>query len=157
MAVKKIVTVLVAVAVVAGGIAIVGSSMSQGVFSLTLQQVLETPGDLGSRVFKVVGNVMPGTIKQGATPFELDFAITDQAGRRLDCHFEGAVPDPFAEEREVILQGRLAGKAGPSGKPRMDVDLITVKCPSKYQEAGLNEDEYQDYYNNKYQGGHKKE
>ncbi len=157
MAIKKIVTVLVAVAVVVGGVAIVGSSLSSGVFSLTLQQVLESPGDLDSRVFKVVGNVVPGSIKQGATPFELDFAISDKGGRQLDCHFKGAVPDPFAEEREVILQGRLSKEAGSSEEPTMEVALITVKCPSKYEEAGINADEYQYYYNKKYQGGHQKE
>lgn len=151
MTVKKVITVLIALAVVGGGIAIVGSSMSSGVFNLTLQQVLDSPSKLGEREFKVVGNVAIGSIKQGSSPFDIDFAIVDQEGRRLACHYKGAVPDPFAEEREVILQGRLADDS------RMEVTKITVKCPSKYQEEGLSEAEYQGYYNKKYKNGHREE
>ena len=150
MPARKVVTVVVALAVVGGGVAIVGSSMSSGVFSLTVEDVLSSTDRLLGKEFKVAGNVATGSVARGASPFDLDFAITDKGGRRLDCHYKGAVPDPFAEGREVILQGALgAGK-------RMEVTKITVKCPSKYQEEGMGEDQYDDYYRQKYEKGHRK-
>jgi cytochrome c-type biogenesis protein CcmE len=144
-----VITVVVAVAVVGGGVAIVGSSMESGVFSLTIDEAVSAPDRIRGKEFKVTGNVVEGTVKRGATPFDLDFAIADKEGRRLDCHYKGAVPDPFAEGREVILQGML------SDPRKMEVSKITVKCPSKYQEEGLSEDQYDDYYKKKYQNGHR--
>ncbi|NOZ01335.1 MAG: cytochrome c maturation protein CcmE [Deltaproteobacteria bacterium] len=154
---KNIIVVVIALSVVGGGVAIVGSSMSSGVFSLTLKQVLDAPAKLETREFKVVGNVVAGSIKKGANQFEIDFVISDKEGRRLACHFKGSVPDPFAEGREVILQGRLADSGAAPGDLKMEVSKITVKCPSKYEEAGMNEDEFQDYYKQKYKNGHRKE
>ena len=150
MKARKIASVAIAAAVVAGGAAIVGSSMSSGVFSLTLEQVLAQAGELEGREFKVTGKVRPGSVKQGATPFEITFAVTDDKGRVLDCRYKGTVPDPFAEDREVILQGTL----GPDRV--MKVSKITVKCPSKYEEAGMSEEDYSDYYKEKYEEGHRK-
>jgi cytochrome c-type biogenesis protein CcmE len=151
MSARKVIPLLVALAVVGGGIAIVGSSMSSGVFSLTIEEALASAGRLRDKDFKVGGNVVAGSVGRGATPFELSFAIADAGGRRLDCHYKGSVPDPFAEGREVILQGRMDDGS------RMEVSKITVKCPSKYQEEGVNEEQYDDYYRKKYDKGHRKE
>lgn len=145
---RKIVIALVALAVLGGGVAIIGSSMSQGVFNLTLAEALASPDRLQGKEFKVVGNVADGSVVKGATPFDLDFAVTDKEGRRLDCHYKGAVPDPFAEGREVILQGTMDGR-------KMQVSKITVKCPSKYQEEGVTEDQADQYYKKKYDRGHR--
>ncbi|MBM4396497.1 MAG: cytochrome c maturation protein CcmE [Deltaproteobacteria bacterium] len=146
---KKIVTVLIAVAVLGGGVAIVASSMSSGVFSLTIAEAQSAPERLAGKELKVTGDVVSGSIRRGATPFEMDFAIADKEGRRLDCHYKGAIPDPFAEGREVILQGALGTDR------KLEVSKITVKCPSKYQEAGIAEDRYDDYYGKKYKDGHR--
>ncbi len=151
MAVRKVVPVLVAVVVLVGGFAIVGSSMKSGVFNLTLEEALAASGTLGDREFKVGGNVMQGSVSKGANSFETAFAITDAGGRQLDCLYQGALPDPFAEGREVILQGHLESDR------RMRVSKITVKCPSKYQEAGVSEEQADQYYRNKYQNGHRED
>ena len=146
---RKVIVAFVALAVLVGGVAIVGSSMSSGVFNLTIGDALSSPDKLQGREFKVVGDVVAGSVKKGATPFDLDFAIADKEGRRMECHYKGAVPDPFAEGREVILQGTLDASS------RMQVTKITVKCPSKYQEEGVSEDQYDDYYKGKYDRGHR--
>ncbi len=142
---KKIATILVAVGLLVGGIAVVGSSMSSGVFNLTLSQALAQTDRLVGQEFKVGGNVAASSIVRGDSPFEIDFAIEDDEARRLPCRYKGAVPDPFAEGREVILQGTLDASG------RMLVSKITVKCPSKYQEAGITEEAAADYYRDKYQ------
>lgn len=146
---RKIVPVVVAVAVLGGGFAIVASSMQSGVFNLTLEEALAATDTLGSKEFKVGGNVLAGSVAKGSNTFETSFAITDIGNHRLDCLYQGALPDPFAEGREVIVQGHLEGPG------RMRVSKITVKCPSKYQEAGITEEQADQYYKNKYENGHK--
>lgn len=145
---KKVATLLIALAVLGGGVAIISTSMSSGVFNLTIEQALADSATLEQREFKVAGNVLAGSIRKGSSSFEVSFAIGDAEGRRLECEYRGAVPDPFAEGREVILQGTLASDG------RMRVSKMTVKCPSKYQEEGLGEDQYNEYYGRKYQTGH---
>jgi len=148
---RKIVPVVVAVAVLAGGFGIVASSMQSGVFNLTLEEALAASETLGRKEFKVGGNVMEGSVSKGANAFETAFAITDANARRLDCLYQGALPDPFAEGREVILQGHL------EGAKRMRVTKITVKCPSKYEEAGVSEEQADQYYKDKYKNGHRED
>jgi len=148
---RKIVPVIVAVAVLVGGFAIVASSMQSGVFNLTLQEAIAASDTLGTKEFKVGGNVLAGSIKKGSNTFETSFVITDIDGRRLDCMYQGALPDPFAEGREVILQGHLEGGM------RLRVLKITVKCPSKYEEAGVTEDQADKYYKDKYLNGHQED
>ncbi len=43
--------------------------------------------------------------------------------------YEGAVPDPFREGREVIVTGALAG-----GTLVAEKDSLITKCPSKFAE-----------------------
>jgi cytochrome c-type biogenesis protein CcmE len=141
---KRVATIVVALAVLVGGVAIIGSSMTSGVFNLTVAEALAQPERLVGHEFKVGGNVAVGSIVRGDSPFEIDFTIEDADARRLDCRYKGAVPDPFAEGREVILQGKL------DASHRMQVSKITVKCPSKYQEAGVTEEAAESYYQTRY-------
>jgi len=140
---------LLAGAVVIGsGVSIVVSSMSAGVFSLTIQEVKASSYRLVDRELRVAGEVVRGSIARGA--FETRFAISDPEGRSIDCRYKGTLPDPFAEGRDVILQGRLRSEGW------FDVSKITVKCPSKYEEAGMDEEQYQEYYRKKYESGHRR-
>jgi cytochrome c-type biogenesis protein CcmE len=145
----KILTIAVSIVLVAAGVAIVASSMSSGTFSLSVAETLERRGSLVDREFKVAGRVAEGSVSRGPGPFDLAFDLADPEDRRLSCRYKGAVPDPFAPGREVILQGRLAADFG------MEVSRITVKCPSKYQEEGVDAEKYGDYYRQKYDREHR--
>lgn len=148
---RRWIPLTVAALVLVGGLLVVGSSMSGGVYSLSLEEALTAAERIGDREFKVSGVVAQGSVRQGQNAFETRFDIQDETGRRLSCIHQGALPDPFAEGREVILQGRFAG-AG-----TMQVNRMIVKCPSKYQEAGVSEEQAEEYYREKYRGGHRKE
>jgi len=148
---RRWIPLLVAGLVVAGGLVVVGSSMSGGVFSLTLDEALTARDRIGEREFKVSGVVQEGTVQKGQNAFETRFDIGNGTGKVLSCVYQGALPDPFAEGREVILQGRLEGDG------TMRVSRMIVKCPSKYQEAGVSEEQAEEYYRQKYQNGHRKE
>jgi len=58
----------------------------------------------------------------------LRFAIRDREGtERLPVNYQGVVPDPFRDGREVIVSGRLEG-----GTFVAERDSLVTKCPSKF-------------------------
>jgi cytochrome c-type biogenesis protein CcmE len=60
----------------------------------------------------------------------LRFAIRDRDGSAtVPVVYEGVVPDPFREGREVIVSGEL--KKGTFVAER---DSLVTKCPSKFTE-----------------------
>ena len=66
---------------------------------------------------------------------EKDYPLVGQKGARLaemaqaelPVRYEGVVPDNFTEEREVVVEGRLA----PAGV--FQADTLMTRCESKYQ------------------------
>ena len=77
------------------------------------------------RTYKLTGKVVPGYTHNGET---LDFRVRDRSGgASVPVRYTGTVPDPFRQNREVIVTVRKEG-AVLVGKR---VSLIT-KCPSKF-------------------------
>ena len=142
---KRIFAVLMVIVLAGTGAVIVISSLSAGIYQLSIEQALAMGKSLEGKEFRVTGTV--GEIKE-EKPFSFSFKIADAKGNHLNCMFQGALPDPFQEGREVILQGRFAEDKS------FTVSKITVNCPSKYEEAGKSEVDYQDYYQQKYRRGH---
>ena len=60
----------------------------------------------------------------------LEFEITDTGGgeQTLPVSYDGIVPDPFRDGREVIVTGTLAE----SGTFMAEKDSLITKCPSKF-------------------------
>lgn len=87
-------------------------------------QVLSARGD---QTYQLTGKVVPGSIRHdGAT---LYFRVRDRSGSTsLPVSYQGIVPDPFRDGREVIVDGRLSGSTF-LGKR----DSLVTKCPSKFQ------------------------
>jgi cytochrome c-type biogenesis protein CcmE len=78
------------------------------------------------RSYEVTGKVVNGSIShRGDT---LLFRIRDRDGRHsVPVSYTGAVPDPFANGREVIVSGRLRGHTFVGER-----DSLVTKCPSKF-------------------------
>ena len=77
------------------------------------------------KVYKLTGKVEPGYKRTGTTTH---FRVRDRAGKgSVPVSYEGTLPDPFREGREVIVSVRRDGDrfVGEKGS------LIT-KCPSKF-------------------------
>lgn len=73
---------------------------------------------------KLVGTVVKGSIDRSGG--KLRFNVKDKTAE-VEVVYEGAIPDTFAAEREVILEGPYKGV-----EPFEATQLI-AKCPSKYQ------------------------
>ncbi len=78
------------------------------------------------RSYELTGKVVHGSVHREA--HGLQFRIRDRDGRAsVPVRYEGVVPDPFREGREVIVSGRMSG-----GTFVAERDSLVTKCPSKF-------------------------
>ena len=113
------------VAVLLAG-ALVYTSFSASTEASTPSDVLASaePG----RSYELTGKVVKGSVEREGD--RLRFAIRDRDGTdSVPVVYEGVVPDPFREGREVIVSGEL-----PEGTFVAERDSLVTKCPSKFTE-----------------------
>jgi cytochrome c-type biogenesis protein CcmE len=90
-----------------------------------------TPSDLKAsaepgRSYELTGKVVDGSIQRDGEA--LRFAVRDRDGTAsVPVVYQGVVPDPFREGREVIVSGELEG-----GRFVAERDSLVTKCPSKF-------------------------
>ncbi len=90
-----------------------------------------TPSDVVAsaepgRSYELTGKVVKGSVRHADE--ELRFAIRDRDGATsVPVVYEGVVPDPFREGREVIVSGELE-----RGTFVAERDSLVTKCPSKF-------------------------
>ena len=90
-----------------------------------------TPSQLMSsaqagRSYELTGKVVDRSVDREGDG--LRFAVRDRDGEAsLPVVYEGVVPDPFREGREVIVSGRVEG-----GTFVAERDSLVTKCPSKF-------------------------
>ena len=113
------------VAVLLAG-ALVYTSFSASTEASTPSEVVASaePG----RSYELTGKVVKGSVQRDGE--RLRFAIRDRDGTTsVPVRYEGVVPDPFREGREVIVSGELKG-----GTFVAERDSLITKCPSKFTE-----------------------
>jgi cytochrome c-type biogenesis protein CcmE len=90
-----------------------------------------TPSDLlasaePGRSYELTGKVVDDSVDRKGD--RLTFEIRDREGSaKVPVTYEGVVPDPFREGREVIVSGTLEGKTFVAER-----DSLITKCPSKF-------------------------
>ena len=78
------------------------------------------------RVYQLTGKVEPGSISGSGTTHT--FRVRDRAGHvSVPVSYTGALPDPFRDGREIIVDVRKRGDTF-VGEP----DTLVTKCPSKF-------------------------
>lgn len=97
-------------------------------FYLTVEDLATNPSASTGEQIRVGGDVVPGTIEKGAIGEELRFQITDGVAKATVV-YDGAVPDIFADEAEVIATGSLSADG-----TFVATELLT-KCPSRFEES----------------------
>jgi cytochrome c-type biogenesis protein CcmE len=79
-----------------------------------------------ARSYALTGVVERGTLHRSGD--RLAFRVRDRDGRAsVAVSYSGAVPEPFREGREIIVQVRRDG-SGFAGQP----GSLVTKCPSKF-------------------------
>jgi cytochrome c-type biogenesis protein CcmE len=83
-------------------------------------------GASAGQSYELTGKVAKGTVRRRGSV--LFFRVRDRNGTAsVPVRYEGAVPDPFREGREVIVTVRQQG-----GVYVGERDSLITKCPSKF-------------------------
>jgi cytochrome c-type biogenesis protein CcmE len=78
------------------------------------------------QVYQLTGKVQPGSIQSNGTTHT--FRVRDREGRTsIPVTYTGALPDPFRDGREIIVDVRKRG-----GTFVGERDTLVTKCPSKF-------------------------
>ena len=90
-----------------------------------------TPSQLASgarvgKTYQLTGKVAEGSwTRRGAVN---EFRVRDRTGRTsVPVRYEGSVPDPFKEGREIVIDVRKQGTTFVGQR-----DTLVTKCPSKF-------------------------
>ena len=91
------------------------------------------PSELGDAVpgksYEMTGMVTPGTIEKVGEGIEFKVSDRDGSGS-IPVKYEGVVPDPFRDGREIVLKGSVDENGTFVGER----DTLVTKCPSKFSE-----------------------
>lgn len=84
---------------------------------------------VAGKTYQLTGKVVPGSVKD--IPGGKAFRVEDRdGGASVAVRYVGAIPDPFREGREVIVDvQRGSGNVFIGEK-----DSLVTKCPSKFEE-----------------------
>lgn len=75
---------------------------------------------------RIAGRVKQGSIVRDLEKVSLNFTLTGSEAE-LPVQYKGSVPDNFAEDREVVVEGRLDTTG------IFHADMLMTKCESKYR------------------------
>ena len=121
----RLVVALSAAVLLAG--ALVYTSFSASSEARTPSQLVRSAE--AGQSYQLTGRVVPGSIERRGTL--LMFRVRDRAGSQsIPIRYTGAVPDPFREGREVIVNVRKQGDHFVGER-----DSLVTKCPSKFAKA----------------------
>ncbi len=100
--------------------------------SFSASSEARTPSQLSTaqagQRYQLTGKVVDGSIEHVGAG--ITFRVRDREGQRsVPVQYEGAIPDPFRDGREVIVTVRRQGDVFVGER-----DSLVTKCPSKFQE-----------------------
>ncbi len=120
----RLVVALTAALVLAGALAYTSFSASSSAVKPSQLLASATAG----QSYQLTGKVVDGSLVR--THDGIDFRVRDRTGTTsVPVSYTGAVPDPFREGREVIINVRKHGDTFVGEK-----DSLVTKCPSKFSD-----------------------
>lgn len=84
--------------------------------------------------YEMTGRVAKGSIEKTKDGIRFKVKDRDGAGQALPVTYNGVVPDPFREGREIVLKGTVENGVFVGEK-----DTLVTKCPSKFSEKKKNQ------------------
>ena len=127
MKTKIVVKVLVGVIVIGGGIGYFMWQAMQSSWSYyySVDEFAQQKSTAQNSSIRVAGKVKKGSIERNLEEMRLSFVLSG-ADTSVPVVYAGVVPDNFAEDREVVVQGRLDTNG------IFQADKLMTKCESKY-------------------------
>ena len=128
MKTKIIVKILVGVIVIGGGIGYFMWQAMQSSWSYyySVDEFAQQKSAVQNHSLRIAGKVKTGSIERNLKEMSLSF-ILNGSDTSVPINYTGAVPDNFAEDREVVVQGRLDTNG------TFQADKLMTRCESKYK------------------------
>ncbi len=128
MKTKSIVKVLVGVLVIGGGISYFMYQAMQSSWSYyySVDDFSASKSEVKNYSLRIAGRVKPGSIAHDLQKMNLTFVL---AGSKTEIRvqYKGSVPENFAEDKEVVVEGRLDTTG------TFHADMLMTRCESKYK------------------------
>jgi cytochrome c-type biogenesis protein CcmE len=108
------------------------------VYYLTIEEFAQKKAALADEGIRLAGRVQKGSVSWNPQDLRLSFTLgsfedgkaTQVVG--VPVHYQGILPDMFAEGRDVIVEGRYGSENA------LAAQTIMTSCPSKYEPAVSN-------------------
>lgn len=128
MKTKMMVKLLVAVVIIGGGIGYFMYQVMQSSWSYyySVDELFADSNAVKNHSLRIAGRVKQGSIVRDVRKISLNFTLAG-AETELPVSYKGTVPDNFAEDREVVVEGRLDTTG------IFQADMLMTKCESKYK------------------------
>jgi len=125
---KTVAKVLAAIIVIGGGIGyfVYQTMQSSWSYYYSVDDFAAADKAIQEQSFRLAGRVKAGSVNHDIEKAMLRFTLAG-AQAELPVQYAGVVPDNFSEDREVVVEGRLA----PAGV--FQADTLMTRCESKYQ------------------------
>jgi cytochrome c-type biogenesis protein CcmE len=125
---KTVVKLLIGVVIIGGGLGyfIYQAMQSSWSYYYSVDDFSATGPAVQGQSFRLAGRVKPGSVVRDLENVTLRFTLCG-AKAELPVLYKGVTPDNFMEDREVVVEGRLAGTGV------FQADTLMTRCESKYQ------------------------
>ena len=128
MKTKYIFKILIGVIVIGGGLGYFTYQAMQSSWSYyySVDEFNANIADMNNYSLRIAGRVKPGSVKRNLEKMNLTFTLAG-AKTEIPVLYEGTVPENFAEDIEVVVEGKLDSNQSFKAKTLM------TKCESKYK------------------------
>ncbi len=108
------------------------------VYFLTVSELQAKGPTAQNQVFRVSGNLIPGSLARDTSGVGIQFLIADPTSRPLSVVYHGGqVPDIMGDNIEIVAEGRLDAQG------TFTASSVLAKCPSRLENAPPEEHDYQ--------------
>ena len=87
--------------------------------------------------YELTGKVAPGSIRHHGSELLFEVADRDDPSAKIPVTYTGQIPDPFADDREVVVSGTVSDGTFVATK-----DSLITKCPSKFADQAAEDPEH---------------
>jgi cytochrome c-type biogenesis protein CcmE len=107
------------------------------VYFLTVSELQAKGPAAQNQLFRVSGNLVPGTLIQDSNGLGIHFQIADPSSTPLPVVYHGGqVPDIIGDNIEIVAEGKLDAQG------TFTANNVLAKCPSRLENAPPDEHDY---------------
>ena len=128
MKAQTIVKLAVGIVVIGGGVGyfVVQAMQSSWAYYYSVDEFAGSGAAGQEHSFRLAGRVKTGSVVRDLQNLTLQFTLAG-AQAELPVLYQGTTPDNFTENREVVVEGRLAATGV------FHADTLMTRCETKYQ------------------------